>query len=233
MKFEDLQNIVWGISEKKDGRMKILEATDTTASEHRGRFFTSIGLATDNVVSAGLIHSNKVVVVKNGEVLVIAETDGLVTGQKGVVLSLTVADCAPIYFCDPAQGVVGLAHAGWRGVAGNIAKEIIDKMQTEFASRVEDIVVWVGPHIRQCHFEVQADVASQFAGFGDSIVSREGKTYIDLSVVIKAQLQRSGVQLENIGFSLECTFCEDNKYFSYRRDKPARLEAMVAYIGLK
>jgi YfiH family protein len=233
MAFEDLQNIIWGISEKQDGRMKILEETDTEARENRGRFFMNRGLAPERIVSAGLVHSNQVAVVKDAEVLFIAESDGLVTDQKNLILSLTVADCVPIYFCDPVRQAVGLAHAGWKGVAGNIVKEVVSNMQDEFASRPEDIVVWVGPHIGPCHFEVQNDVASQFADFGDSMVLREGKTFIDLSVVIQAQLQRSGIQLENIGFSPECTFCEDNKYFSYRRDKPARLEAMVAYIGLK
>lgn len=233
MKFDELQDIIWGISEKKDGRMKILEETDTEARDNRGRFFMSRGLAPAGIVSAGLAHSNAVAVVKDTAVSLITETDGLVTDQAGLILSLTVADCAPIYFCDPARRAVGLAHAGWKGVAGNIASEVVAKMQAAFASRPEDILVWVGPHIRKCHFEVQADVASQFADFGDSIDSREGKLRVDLSAIIRTQLLEAGVRPEHVSFSPECTFCEDTKYFSYRRDKPARLEAMVAYIGLK
>ncbi len=233
MKLENSDKIIWGLSEKTDGRMKILETTDTTARGNRERFFTRLGLDVDNVVAAGLIHSNKVATVKDVAVRVIAETDALVTDQQGVTLSLTVADCVPVYFCDPKRPAVGLAHAGWKGVVGDIAGEVIAKMAAEFGSRPEDIVVFIGPHIRKCHFEVQDDVAGQFADFSDSIESREGKLHIDLSAVIMKQLTKTGVLPENVSLSQECTFCEDNKYFSYRRDKPARLEAMVAYIGLK
>ena len=233
MKLENSDKIIWGLSEKADGRMKILEVTDTTARGNRGRFFTRLGLDVDNVVAAGLIHSNKVATVKDVAVRVIAETDALVTDQQGVVLSLTVADCVPVYFCDPKRPAVGLAHAGWKGVVGDIAGEVVAKMAAEFGSRPEDIVVFIGPHIRKCHFEVQDDVAGQFADFSDSIESREDRLHIDLSAVIMKQLTKTGVLPENVSLSQECTFCEGNKYFSYRRDKPARLEAMVAYIGLK
>ncbi|NTW22906.1 peptidoglycan editing factor PgeF [Candidatus Falkowbacteria bacterium] len=233
MKLEESQNIVWGISGKGDGRMKMLETSDEEARENRGRFFGQLGLAPENIVSAGLVHSNRVAAIKDALVPVIAETDALVTDRKGLVLSLTVADCAPLYFYDPKRQAVGLAHAGWKGVVGNIGGETVARLRSEFGSQSADIMVLVGPHIRKCHFEVQEDVASQFADFGDSMESRDDKTYIDLSAVILKQLAAAGVREENISLSPECTFCEDNKYFSYRRDKPARLEAMAAYIGLK
>ena len=128
--------------------------------------------------------------------------------------------------------VVGLAHAGWRGVSGNIVGKMVAKIKLEFAYNPEDLMATIGPGIRQCHFEVKEDVLNKFSNFPEQIATRNGRTYIDLAAIIKLQLISAGIPHENITDAGECTYCLPDKYFSYRRAKITPGEPMLAYIGM-
>ncbi|MFA5420996.1 MAG: peptidoglycan editing factor PgeF, partial [Patescibacteria group bacterium] len=193
-------------------------------------FFKNKGLISKTIISADLVHGNRVVVVDDvNRSQAIRNCDALITSQRNNLLTITVADCLPIYFYDREKGVVALAHAGWRGVTANIIKEVVDTFVNHYASNLGDIEVLIGPHIKDCHFEVKDDVSSQFKNH--NIIIRDRKTYISLSRVVKEQLLQQGIN--NINISDECTYCLNKKYFSYRRDNPKDLETMIAYIGLK
>ena len=225
MNFNDLQNLYLGISKKQDASMK-------NDFKNRLSFFKNKGLDDKVIISANLVHKDQVVIVdeikENEDILA---CDALITNNKKQLLSLTVADCLPIYFYDQEKQVVALAHAGWRGVVANIAKGVVDKFINHYQSHPENILVFIGPHIQKCHFEVNDDVSSQFAE--KYLVKREDKIYIDLSQVVFDQLLSSGLSSYNIKISDDCKFCLDKDYFSYRRDKPEELETMIAYLGLK
>lgn len=225
MNFTGNQNIYIGISEKKDGPMK-------NSLKNRLLFFENRDLNNKIIISAGLVHKNNVVVIDNFDKnKIILDCDALITNQNKYLLTITVADCLPIYFYDKNKEVVAIAHAGWRGVVSEIVKNVINQFTDHYNSNLDDIEVFVGPHIRDCHFEVKDDVASQFE-ISDSII-RDKKTYINLAETIRGQLIKSGISKDNISLSDECTYCLKAKYFSFRRDKPKELETMVAYIGLK
>ena len=159
------------------------------------------------------------------------DCDALITDKGKYLLTITVADCLPVYFYDQKKKVVAIAHAGWRGVVSKIAAAVISAFVKNYGSTPSDLEVFIGPHIRDCHFEVKADVASQFES--SDLVLRGGKTYIDLAGAVRKQLVGSGVSDLNIRVSSECTSCLNKKYFSFRRDKPQELETMIAYIGLR
>lgn len=225
MDFLDNKNLLIGISEKKDGPMK-------DSSENRLRFFKKQGLDNKIIVSAGLAHKNKVIIIDNiSKSETIPDCDALITDRPNYFLAITVADCLPIYFYDRNKKVIAIAHAGWRGVVSKIAGGVIDKFISRYYSDLRDIEVFIGPHLKDCHFEVKNDVASQFK-VSDYIV-RDKKIYINLAAAVKNQLVEAGVSSHNIKISSECTYCLPNKYFSFRRDKPKEIEAMIAYIGLK
>lgn len=225
MNFTDNQNLYIGISEKKNGPMK-------SSLENRLLFFKDHNLDNKVIVSAGLVHKNKVVVVDDAnESQLISDCDALITNQNKYLLTVTIADCLPLYFYDKNKKVVALAHAGWRGVASKIAENVIDVFINHYNSNLNGIEVFIGPHIRDCHFEVKDDVSRQFK-ISDSVI-RDEKTYINLSEVVKNQLLLLNINEDNINISDECTYCLNNKYFSYRRDNPEELETMIAYIGLK
>lgn len=225
MNFIDNRQIYLGISKKPDGSME-------TFSAKRLLFFKNKNLGKKIIISAELVNSNRVAIIDNlNKNKVIADCDALITSDSRYLLTVTAADCLPIYFYDRNKKVVAIAHAGWRGVLLEIAKEVIGQFTGHYGSALKDIDIFLGPHIRACHFEVQEDVACQFKN-ADSIV-RAGKKYLDLSKIIKEQLLGLGIPKNNISISQECTYCLSNKYYSFRRDKPKKLKMMVAYLGLK
>ena len=152
----------------------------------------------------------------------------MVTAARGVVLTVTVADCLPLYIWNNAQTVAGVAHAGWRGVRNNIAKEMVAACKREYDIDASDMKAFIGPHIGSCHFEVKNDVARQFAA--EQIIKRNDRHYIDLAAVVRGQLANAGVS--DVTVSADCTYCLSETFFSRRRDKPKEIEAMLAYIFL-
>ncbi len=228
----DYKEIIFGISEKKDGPMKLANNRGQ-AVENRQNFFSQQGIDNGKIVSAALANGLEVkIVYQNDQGKMIGGVDALITNQKDLILAITVADCAPIYFYDPVKKVIALVHAGWRGVLGNIIAKTISVMKDSFSSDSKDLQVFVGPHIRACHFEVKDDVAEMFVGYQKFVVYQKEKIFIDLKGIIQEQLLAGGVSNENIIFNPSCTYCEEKTYFSWRRDKPEIIEAMVAYLGL-
>ena len=206
---------------------------DPEAVQHRNVFFQRLEIHSDQVVSAALVHGTQILAVTDQDQgRTIPATDGLMTNQTGLVLTVTVADCVPIYFFDPTNKAIGLAHSGWRGTLQNIAAKMIDTMRKEYGSHPADIRVCVGPHIQVDHFEVQDDVAQQFLEYPKYILKKDDKIFIDLGAVIQQQLLDVGLSTQNIELDTTCTYCDQENYFSFRRDNPQKLEVMVAYIKL-
>lgn len=229
------KNLVWGVSEKSDGNMKFNgDEDDNLVAKNRKQFFTKFRVDYNKVVSADLQNRDNIKVADGGDAgEFIKNTDGLVTDEKNLFLTITVADCLPIYFFDSKKEVVGLVHIGWREAKKNIVSEMIKLMIKNFSSNPEDILIYIGPHIQKCHFEVRDDMINKFKEYKNAVIERDNKVFINLSEVVTMQLLEVGILSKNIEISQECTYCSENKYFSYRRDKLKNLEAMVAYIGLK
>ena len=229
----DYQEIIFGFSEKKDGPMKLANKDGDQAVINRQNFFKKQGIKSENIVSAALANGLEVKIVdENDKGKMIGKVDALITNCENLVLAMVMADCAPIYLYNPVGGTIALVHAGWYGVLGNIIYKAISAANELFLNDPKDWQVFVGPHIEACHFEVKEDVAEMFAEYPEFIIQQAGKMFIDLSGIIRKQLLGIGIPESNIGFSGECTYCEDKKYFSWRRDKPQEVEAMVAYFGM-
>lgn len=196
---------------------------------NRRRFLASIDINPNLTVSADLTHSNAIAVAnQNSGGKTFEKTDALMTNQQGLFLTLTVADCFPVYFFDTKQNIIGLAHCGWRGTVAGLAAKMVSKMKTN----PKNILVGIGPGIHSCHFEIQKDILPQFKVYPEAVTYREGKIFASLVKIISSQLKGAGVPLKNIESLGECTACFPGKYFSYRRDKPKNIEAMLAFIGL-
>lgn len=226
------KNIKLGLSEKADGAMNIrLPILDEGCLQNRKVYFDKLGIDINNVVSTDLIHETNIVVVgEKDKGQIILNTDGLITEKQNIFLTVTVGDCVPIYFFDEKKKIIGLAHAGWRGVVKNIPSSLIKKMTNDFGSNPTDIAVHIGPHLQKCHFEIKEDIVSQFDN--GYVLNENGIIKVDLLSMLKQQLLSLGVKSENISSGDECTFCNKEKYFSYRRDKPDKVQSMIAYIGM-
>jgi len=221
-------NILFGTSKKQDKQMRLLAGEE--AMKNRAVFFSALKIDPANITSGLLAHGKTVVLVNNKNLgQIISGTDALVTNLTNACLTITIADCVPIFFIDKNHGAIGLAHAGWRGVLQNIVSEVTQTMAREYLSNPAEIEVYIGPHLMSCHFEVKADVESKFHEFADAIIHHQEKTFIDLQSIIVKQLISAGLQNKNIHRTVECTFCNQD-YFSYRRDKPEDVESQVAYI---
>jgi len=146
--------------------------------------------------------------------------DGIVTAERGVVLSVRGADCAMLLAADAAHGVIGALHSGWRGTLQNAAKNLIAAMISLGAS-AESTYVALGPSIRGCCYEVGSELYEQFTAVGYDMgfvpeQGKEGKYMLDLTVIIKKQLTDEGIYSEHIDMIPVCTCCNDD-FFSHRR----------------
>jgi len=225
------KEIKFGLSKKQDGAMNVRD--DSILKENRKKFFLSKKIDSKNLVIASLVHGNNVLVISDKQRgQVIKNTDGLVTNKNGIALAVTVADCVPIFFYDHKQRVVGVIHAGWKGIVKNITASAVETIINNFKSDPEDILVYIGPRIKECHFEVKEDVAMRFEKYPSVIYRQDRKILIDLGAVIKTQLIDKNLKSENIELSKECTYCKKDKYFSYRRDKSEMVKSQIAYIKL-
>lgn len=226
--FSSYARLRYGISERQDGSMKLV-GDDSSVRDARTMYFVKEKIGSSRVVSAGLVHGKHIARARfmdGGRAF--SETDGLVTQDLETFLSVTVADCVPVYFFDPIHDVVGIAHAGWRGVVQGIVPEMIHVMGHDYGSNAADILVGIGPSIQRCHFEITEELRDRFDA--DALEERDGKMFVDLVYILTRQLQGIGVKhIEDSGI---CTFCHPERYFSYRRDKPQEIQAQIAWIGL-
>lgn len=161
--------------------------------------------------------------------------DGLVTNMPNLVLITYHADCVPIYFYDRRNKVVGLAHGGWKGTYGNISGKMIDLMVNKYDSKLEDILVGIGPSIGPCCYEIGRDLACNFANrfndFDGIVEERGNKIYLDLWKINYLQIKDKGVLDDNIAITEACTACHSDKFYSYRKERGTK-NRMMAAIGL-
>lgn len=145
--------------------------------------------------------------------------DALVTDRPGLLLGILTADCAPVLFADPVAGVVGAAHAGWRGAIGGVTDSTLAAMEELGASR-ERIVAAVGPCIAQPSYEVDEAFRARFleqdgANARFFVTGASGKPHFDLQGYVVARLIAGGVgEVEALRLD---TYAEEGRFFSYRR----------------
>ncbi|MBI1341010.1 peptidoglycan editing factor PgeF [bacterium] len=187
--------------------------------ENRSRAAAALGATASQLVFVKQVHSSRALVVDAP----IAhdsrpEADGLATRTPGLALSLLTADCAPILLCDPHAGVVGAAHAGWRGAVDGVVEATLDAMASLGADPARTSA-GVGPMIGPSSFEVGPEVVDTFLDASPWVETliRPGdgdRSFIDLGRYLLGRLTRSGVK--SVDILDEDTFAEPDTYFSHR-----------------
>jgi polyphenol oxidase len=196
---------------------------DDTAfvAENRARMAAALNVAPARFLTPYQIHSAEAV---TAEVPWTAETrpraDAVVTRARGLAISVTTADCGPILLADAGAGVIGAAHAGWRGALTGIIEATLDAME-RLGARRANITAAIGPMIRQRNYEVGPDLIARFAaadGSGAAFftpAARDGHALFDLPGYIAARLARAGIaNIEDLGL---CTYADAERFFSFRR----------------
>lgn len=149
--------------------------------------------------------------------------DGYITG-KGITTLVTTADCNAIIIYDTINNKVANVHSGWKGTTKRIYIKAILKMQKEFQTNPEDLIVCVSPSIMQCCFssedenfkKIFTDIWPEEEKYITTNENNSKRFYIDLSYVITKDLIEIGVKKENIHFAGICTCCNDTHFYSYR-----------------
>jgi YfiH family protein len=171
------------------------------------------------------VHGSRVVAIDG--IAEIPEADASVARQGGTVCVVTIADCMPVLLCDQAGSVVGIAHAGWRGLSLGVIENTVSEMGVAPAR----LLAYLGPAIGPGAFEVGADVRAAFIA-ADSAADhafkplREHKWLADLFLLARQSLARCGVR-QVFGGGL-CTYSDPARFYSYRRDKTTgRMAALI------
>ena len=153
--------------------------------------------------------------------------DAAVTARAGCALAVLAADCAPVALASP-EGVIGVAHAGWRGVLGGVVEATVAEMRALGATRVSAVV---GPCIRaECYAFGPVELHQVAARLGDSVRSTTatGEPALDLPAAVHAVLTGAGVDPADVGDVGTCTSCS-LEHYSWRARKQQQRQAVVIW----
>jgi YfiH family protein len=195
-------------------------------AENRARMATALGVPPDSLLTAYQIHSPDVVTVERpwGS-QERPRADAIVTRVPGLAIGVTTADCGPVLLADEKAGVIGAAHAGWRGAVTGVLEATIAAMERCGADRAR-IVAALGPMIRQANYEVGPEFIARFQEEDEANArffrpsSAPDHALFDLAGYIAARLAAAGIrQVEDLG---HCTYADATRFFSYRRSTHRR-----------
>ena len=185
----------------------------------------NVALASDAVLPGAAlarvyqIHSATAVVAEPRPMDVRPKADALVTDRPGLLLGIVTADCAPVLLADREAGVIGAAHAGWRGAIDGVTDAAITAME-RLGARRNRIVAAVGPCIAQASYEVDEAFRARFIA-ADPANARffadgpRGRPHFDLEAYVVARLAAAGLgRIEALGLD---TYADPDRFFSYRR----------------
>jgi len=195
--------------------------------ENRRLFFSALNVPADRLAIPAQCHSSHIATATTPGRF--EATDALITDTHNLWLTITVADCTPVFLADPVRGVVAAVHAGWRGTAEFITVKTVERLKAEFGTVPNNLVAFIGPSAGVCCYEVGADVTGRFRPV--VMQTRNGKQYLDLKRENADQLKAAGILDRNIEVSQLCTICNPELLHSYRRDKESS-GRMMGVIGL-
>lgn len=166
------------------------------------------------------VHGNRCVIIdKDSDFAARPEADALATRTAGILLGILTADCVPVLFADRTAGVVGAAHAGWKGAIAGVTDATLAAME-RLGARREDIAVAIGPCIGRASYEVDEGFVQRFLSDDPAnerffAAGRAGHAMFDIAAYVAARLAAAGVTRIAIGG--QDTYADAESWFSYRR----------------
>lgn len=188
--------------------------------ENRARMAAALGVPTEHLVSVHQVHSPDVVAVETPFGPERPKADAMVTDRPGFALGITTADCGPVLFADARAGVIGAAHAGWKGAFGGVVASTVAAME-RLGARRENILAVLGPTIGPQAYEVGPEFVATVTGeeaaharfFRPS--GKLGHAFFDLPAFIGLRAGQAGIG-HFVDMAL-CTYSDEERFFSYRR----------------
>lgn len=210
--------------------------------ENRSRVTDYFGLPYDALVTLSQVHENEVVTITDPEQALQMngmKADALVTNVPNILLGILTADCGPVLLADAEAGVVGAAHAGWKGAMEGVTHSVIEAM-CRLGAIPDRITASIGPTIAQPSYEVDSQFHNLFIAESGSntgcftIGQRENHYHFDLPFYIRKKLEKDGIErIDNLRHD---TYAEETRFFSYRRaTHRSELDygRQISVIGLK
>ena len=192
---------------------------DAAVAENRARTAAAV-LPGAPVVACYQVHSpDCVTVTEPWSDAARPHADALVTARPGILLGIVTADCAPVLFADREAGVIGAAHAGWKGAIGGVAERTIEAMLA-LGARREAIVAAIGPTIAQPSYEIDEDFRARFLAADKASdrffrAGKPGHWQFDLPAFVAARLVSAEVgQVAILGLD---TYSAPDRFYSFRR----------------
>jgi polyphenol oxidase len=185
-----------------------------------------LGVEAERIFFLSQVHGAVARVLEGSETLARVrnvEGDALASLGSSLACSVRTADCVPILVADSRSGAVAAIHAGWRGIVQGVVEAGVTTLR-ELAGPGAELVVAIGPHIRQSSFEVSEDVALELeaASAASGVTDRSGtKPHVSLVRIVRAKLEALGLRDETIDDVGGCTLAEPERFFSFRRDGKA------------
>lgn len=247
------RNLIAGMTTRQDGvsappfqslNMALHVGDDSRqVIANRKRLAGKLNVPLNNWVSAEQVHGSAIRKVEDedrgkGTTTLqdaIPETDGLYTRQRNLLLTMLFADCVPLYFYAPAEGIVGLAHAGWRGTTANIAGKMVEKWTELEGVPPHHIFATIGPSIGKCCYEVDRRVINEVNQVLETEDSRpyqqidKNHFQLDLRRLNHQLLIKAGVLDQQIARTSYCTSCHNDLFFSHRKEngKTGRIMSFI------
>ncbi|MBQ2260971.1 MAG: peptidoglycan editing factor PgeF [Loktanella sp.] len=203
---------------------------------NRDRVAGALSLPSTHLVGVHQVHSADVVTVeKAGPIL--RKADGLVTRHKDIGLSVLTADCQPVLFMDATAGVIGAAHAGWKGALTGVLEQTVRAMEQLGALR-QNVAAVIGPSISQANYEVGGEFRDRFMAVDPGydrffVAGAQSRFHFDLPGFGLMRLRSFGVGQAH--WTRHCTYADPVRFFSYRRSvhrKEADYGRLIAAIRL-
>lgn len=224
--FQNTPNNIRVVFTNRRLNLGFINHTESQIKTNRQIILSELHLGLDQLVCAEQTHGSNAYVVEQKDAGrgatrykdAVSDTDALITKEKNIALSVFVADCLPVFIIDKKEDIIALAHCGWKSTSKSLLKKTISTMQQKFGSKPQNSLVFFGPVIRKCCFQV----GEEFSGyFREGICRREGKVFLDLIQVNCLQAKEAGIIEDNIFDSEICTYCQNDKFFSFRKEESA------------
>ncbi len=198
-----------------------LGSGDAPDNVRQNRENVAKALGIETLAGVHQVHGRAVHVIRTPEDAKLRpQADGLVTALSGVGLSVLSADCTPILFADAKAGIIGAAHAGWKGALFGVGEAVIDAM-VQLGAQRNAIIAAIGPCISQAAYEVGADFEQNYLTHDPSSASffaksaKPEKRQFALAPYVAARLQGAGIgTVKNLEI---CTYQDEARFFSFRR----------------
>jgi YfiH family protein len=193
--------------------------------ENHKLMYAALNLCAEHACSVWQVHGADIVIVDrpaNGRRW-LSMADSMITNCLDTPLVMRFADCTPILLYDPVQGVIGMAHAGWRGTVQGVGAKSVRAMMKVFGCKVQNIQAGIGPCIGPDRYQVGEEVISavqNYFGGTEGLIRRnpqDGTTYLNLWAANKLDLQRAGI--EQIEVAEICTADNLDEFFSHRAEQ--------------